>query len=121
MSVIVHIINDKIKIIYMSIYFLSLFQAKLIEFNPLKATSVTLPAGAVFVISNSLVEVNKADSSNFNVRVVECRLATQVNNMVMHPGTPSTLPMLRLLSSKAQRFLKTIQTLPCWYSLDSSH
>ena len=86
MSVIVHIINDKIKIIYMSIYFLSLFQAKLIEFNPLKATSVTLPAGAVFVISNSLVEVNKADSSNYNVRVVECRLATQVRQHGDAPG-----------------------------------
>ena len=37
---------------------------------------------------------------------------------------PWTLPMLRLLSSTAQgckRFLKTFQTLSCWYSLDSSH
>ena len=34
-----------------------------------------------------------------------------------------TLPMLRLLSSKSirmKRFLKTIQTLSCWYSLESS-
>ena len=31
-----------------------------------------------------------------------------------------TLPMLRLLSSKAQGILKNILTLSCWYSLDSS-
>ena len=31
-----------------------------------------------------------------------------------------TLPMLKLLSSNTQRFLKTIETLSCWYSLDNS-
>ena len=31
-----------------------------------------------------------------------------------------TLPMLRLPSSRMQIFLKNIQTLSCWYSLDSS-
>ena len=56
--------------------------AKLIEFNPLHATDVTLPKGATFVIANSLAQVNKADSSGgskYNVRVAECRLATKVN------------------------------------------
>ena len=56
--------------------------AKLIEFNPLRATDVTLPEGATFVIANSLAQVNKADSSGgskFNVRVAECRIATRVN------------------------------------------
>ncbi|KAK3098589.1 hypothetical protein FSP39_021040 [Pinctada imbricata] len=52
--------------------------AKLIEFNPLRATDVVLPDGAVFVISNSCVESNKAAASHFNIRVVECRLATQI-------------------------------------------
>ena len=55
--------------------------AKLIEFNPLRATDVTLPEGATFVIANSLAQVNKADSSGgskFNVRVAECRIATKV-------------------------------------------
>lgn len=37
-----------------------------------------LPDGAVFVIANSCVEMNKAASSHFNIRVVECRLATKV-------------------------------------------
>jgi N-acetylgalactosamine kinase len=52
--------------------------AKLIEFNPLTATNVKLPDGARFVIVNSLAESNKAAGSEFNQRVVECRLATKV-------------------------------------------
>lgn len=57
---------------------LFVFQAKLIEFNPIRATDVTLPNGAVFVISNSCVEMNKAATDHFNIRVAECRLAAQV-------------------------------------------
>ncbi|GAB1600399.1 N-acetylgalactosamine kinase-like isoform X1 [Argonauta hians] len=53
-------------------------QAKLISFNPLSATNVHLPSGVVFVVSNSCVEMHKAATSNFNIRVVECQLATQV-------------------------------------------
>ncbi|KAE8617825.1 hypothetical protein XENTR_v10009206 [Xenopus tropicalis] len=52
--------------------------AKLIEFSPLRSTDVKLPAGAVFVIANSCVEMNKAATSHFNIRVMECRLATKV-------------------------------------------
>ncbi|VDI51374.1 N-acetylgalactosamine kinase [Mytilus galloprovincialis] len=52
--------------------------AKLIEFNPLKSTDVELPEDVVFVISNSCVELNKAATSHFNIRVVECRLASQI-------------------------------------------
>uniref|UniRef100_A0A131Y3H5 Putative galactokinase n=1 Tax=Ixodes ricinus TaxID=34613 RepID=A0A131Y3H5_IXORI len=52
--------------------------AKLIEFNPLKTTSVALPKGATFVVANSCVEMNKAATSHYNVRVVECQLAALV-------------------------------------------
>ncbi|XP_029910584.1 N-acetylgalactosamine kinase [Myripristis murdjan] len=52
--------------------------AKLIEFQPLRATDVKLPDGVVFVISNCCVEMNKAASSHFNIRVVECRIATKM-------------------------------------------
>lgn len=52
--------------------------AKLIEFNPIRATDVKLPSGAVFVIANSCVEMNKAATAHFNIRVVECRLATKI-------------------------------------------
>ena len=55
-----------------------MFQAKLIEFNPVRSTDVRLPEGAVFVISNCLRELNKASTSHYNTRVAECRLATQV-------------------------------------------
>lgn len=52
--------------------------AKLIEFQPLKATDVKLPEGVVFVISNCCKEMNKAASSHYNIRVVECRIATKM-------------------------------------------
>eukprot|EP00066_Takifugu_rubripes_P004408 XP_003967762.1 PREDICTED: N-acetylgalactosamine kinase [Takifugu rubripes] len=53
-------------------------KAKLIEFKPLRATDVKLPDGAVFVISNCCVEMNKAATSHFNIRVVECRIAAKM-------------------------------------------
>ncbi|EDW19512.1 N-acetylgalactosamine kinase [Drosophila mojavensis] len=52
--------------------------AQHIEFHPkLKGTPVTLPAGSCFVVANSLVQKRKAASSDYNERVVECRLATR--------------------------------------------
>jgi len=53
-------------------------KAKSIEFNPLRARNINLPEGACFVVSNSCVSMNKAASSHFNQRVVECRIAAQV-------------------------------------------
>jgi galactokinase len=50
----------------------------LISFNPLKTQDVTLPVGSAFVVTHSLTEVNKAATDHFNIRVSECRLATQV-------------------------------------------
>ncbi|XP_030354031.1 N-acetylgalactosamine kinase isoform X2 [Strigops habroptila] len=52
--------------------------AKLIKFSPLRATDVRLPSGAAFVIANSCVEMNKAATSHYNIRVMECRLATKL-------------------------------------------
>ncbi|XP_043350553.1 N-acetylgalactosamine kinase isoform X5 [Dermochelys coriacea] len=52
--------------------------AKLIEFSPLRATDVRLPSGAAFVIANSCVEMNKAATSHYNIRVMECRLAAKL-------------------------------------------
>ncbi|KAK2145944.1 hypothetical protein LSH36_645g01059 [Paralvinella palmiformis] len=52
--------------------------AKLIQFNPIRATDINLPPGAVFVISNSCVQMSKAITSHFNTRVMECRLAAKL-------------------------------------------
>lgn len=52
--------------------------AQYIEFNPVRATPVLLPPDAVFIIANSLTEANKAATSDFNLRVVECKIATKV-------------------------------------------
>ncbi|EFN57575.1 hypothetical protein CHLNCDRAFT_57327 [Chlorella variabilis] len=51
--------------------------AKMVEFNPVRASDVVLPEGAVFVVANSLAISNKAESAvkHYNLRVVECRLA----------------------------------------------
>lgn len=51
--------------------------AQLIDFNPVRATDVQLPAGGSFVIAHSLAESQKAvtAATNYNNRVVECRLA----------------------------------------------
>ncbi|XP_036751031.2 N-acetylgalactosamine kinase isoform X4 [Manis pentadactyla] len=63
---------------------MSLSKAKLIEFSPLRATDVKLPSEAVFVIANSCVEMNKAATSHFNIRVTECRLAAKL--LAKHKG-----------------------------------
>ncbi|XP_057416080.1 galactokinase-like [Lotus japonicus] len=54
--------------------------AELIDFNPIRATDVQLPAGGTFVIAHSLAESQKAvtAATNYNNRVVECHLASIV-------------------------------------------
>jgi len=70
--------------------------AKLIEFNPLRDTSMKLPKNAVFVISHSLAEMNKAATADFNCRVVECRIACQVRNILFFlSSTPTILPVIK--------------------------
>lgn len=51
--------------------------AELIDFNPIRASDVQLPSGGTFVIAHSLAESQKAvtAATNYNNRVVECRLA----------------------------------------------
>lgn len=73
-----------------NLFSISIFcQAKLIEFQPLRATDVKLPGGAVFVISNCCREMNKAASSHYNIRVVECRIATKVRRLCLVGPLPS--------------------------------
>ncbi|KAG8225847.1 hypothetical protein J437_LFUL004776 [Ladona fulva] len=58
--------------------------AKFIDFQPLRCHDVRLPRDAAFVIAHSLVTINKAAGSEYNTRVVECRLAAQV--IAKHEG-----------------------------------
>lgn len=52
--------------------------AQYITWNPLRATPVTLPEEATFVVAHSLAEANKAATNDFNRRVIECRLAAKI-------------------------------------------
>ncbi|KAL4519598.1 hypothetical protein Ndes2526B_g01820 [Nannochloris sp. 'desiccata'] len=54
--------------------------AQHVEFNPVRATEVVLPANSCYVIANSLTVSNKAEGAEgrYNLRVVECRLASAV-------------------------------------------
>ncbi|CAB3239666.1 unnamed protein product [Arctia plantaginis] len=52
--------------------------AQYITWQPLKATPVTLPANAVFIVAHSLAKLNKAATNDYNRRVTECRLAAKI-------------------------------------------
>ncbi|KDD77147.1 hypothetical protein H632_c8p0 [Helicosporidium sp. ATCC 50920] len=56
----------------------TLGSAKLISFDPVRASDVPLPNGATFVVANSLAVSNKAEAATgrYNMRFVECRLAS---------------------------------------------
>ena len=62
-----------------------------IQFNPLRVTAVQLPAGGVFVISNSFYQAPKAVTAakGYNLRVVEGRLAAKL--VAKHFGLPRFL------------------------------
>jgi len=49
-----------------------------IDFRPLVATPIKLPSNALFAVLHSGVEMNKAQTTYYNERVVECRLAAQI-------------------------------------------
>ncbi|GAA0170876.1 carbohydrate kinase [Lithospermum erythrorhizon] len=73
--------------------------AKLIDFNPIRATDVQLPAGGTFVIAHSLAQSEKAVTAavNYNNRVVECRIAASI--------------LAIKLGMKPQEAISTIKTL----------
>lgn len=68
--------------------------AQFIEFHPeLKASPIILPQNACFVVANSLAPKNKAASSDFNERVVECRLAARF--IAKHKQLPNWHELIR--------------------------
>lgn len=60
--------------------------AQFIEWDPLTATPISLPSDAHFVIANSLTKANKAATSDFNQRVIECQLGCKI--LAKHANLP---------------------------------
>ncbi|KAE9453270.1 hypothetical protein C3L33_14820, partial [Rhododendron williamsianum] len=74
--------------------------AELIDFNPVHATDVPLPPGGSFVIAHSLAESNKAvtAATNYNNRVVECRLAAIVLSIKLGMEPQEAISKVKTLS-----------------------
>ncbi|XP_073050386.1 galactokinase-like [Primulina eburnea] len=74
--------------------------AALIDFNPIRATEVQLPVGGTFVIAHSLAESQKAvtAATNYNNRVVECRLASIVLGIKLGLKPEEAIAKIRTLS-----------------------
>ncbi|XP_073308911.1 galactokinase-like [Primulina huaijiensis] len=74
--------------------------AALIDFNPIHATEVQLPAGGTFVIAHSLAESQKAvtAATNYNNRVVECRLASIVLGIKLGMKPEEAIANIKTLS-----------------------
>ncbi|KVH96422.1 Galactokinase [Cynara cardunculus var. scolymus] len=74
--------------------------AELIDFNPIRATDVQLPAGGSFVIAHSLAESQKAvtAATNYNNRVVECRLASVVLGIKLGMEPQEAISKVKTLS-----------------------
>ncbi|CAN4091707.1 unnamed protein product [Withania somnifera] len=74
--------------------------AELIDFNPIRATDVQLPAGGTFVIAHSLAESQKAVTAaiNYNNRVIECRLAAIVLGIKLGMEPQEAISSVKTLS-----------------------
>lgn len=82
--------------------------AMLIDFNPLRFAPVTLPENALFAVIHSGEALNKAATSQYNERVVECRLAAQIIAKVCEL---ESWKEIRTLGEVAQRLQKTAQEM----------
>ncbi|CAL5394646.1 unnamed protein product [Camellia sinensis] len=73
---------------------------ELIDFNPIRATDVQLPAGGSFVIAHSLAESQKAVTAaiNYNNQVVECRLAAIVLGIKLGMKPQEAISKVKTLS-----------------------
>ncbi|KAK4770883.1 hypothetical protein SAY87_031415 [Trapa incisa] len=74
--------------------------AELIDFNPIRVTDVQLPTGGTFVIAHSLAESQKAvtAATNYNNRVVECRLAAIVLGIKLGMKPEEAISKVKTLS-----------------------
>jgi N-acetylgalactosamine kinase len=83
--------------------------AKLVDFNPVRATDVKLPDGAAFLIGNCLAVSQKAVTAHdrYNLRVVECRLASIV--LAMELGVSNTEALEYSTLSQVQKLIGTLE------------
>ncbi|VDM40122.1 unnamed protein product [Toxocara canis] len=78
--------------------------AMLIEFNPLQWTAVKLPDEALFAVVHCGATLNKAATSHYNQRVVECRIAAQ---MIAKLSGVEDWKMIRTLGELARKLDKS--------------
>ena len=83
--------------------------AKLVDFNPVRASDVKLPDGAAFLIGNCLAVSNKAVTAHerYNLRVMECRLASIVLAMKLGKSREEALEYSTL--SQVQKLIGTLE------------
>ena len=76
-----------------------------IDFFPLRVKSVSLPKGYAFVISHSLVKATKSTEvrAQYNLRVVECRLACALATQALTKRTGIALRPKRLSDLAPER------------------
>ena len=83
--------------------------AKLVDFNPVRASDVKLPEGAAFLIGNCLAVSQKAVTAHdrYNLRVVECRLASIVLAMELGVSQAEALGYSTL--SEVQKLIGSLE------------
>eukprot|EP00164_Ancoracysta_twista_P011034 GFYU01016857.1.p1 GENE.GFYU01016857.1~~GFYU01016857.1.p1 ORF type:complete len:494 (-),score=118.76 GFYU01016857.1:53-1468(-) len=86
--------------------------AKQIDFNPLRCTDVQLPNGVAFVIANSAVESLKqvTAATNYNRRVLECRLGAMILSKTLNAGDWRTIRILGNVQKESKLTLADMVT-----------
>jgi N-acetylgalactosamine kinase len=89
-----------------------------VDFSPLNAYTVQLPSNALFAVLHSGVTANKAANNLYNQRVVECRIAAQVNSK-LKPSYKSLLDFVQKIgglklnelaeNSPSERFARSVE------------
>ncbi|VDN55077.1 unnamed protein product [Dracunculus medinensis] len=77
--------------------------ALLIEFNPLRSEKIYLPENAHFAVLHSGRMLSKAASSQYNERVVECRISAQIIAKKKGISDWKSIRTLGILAKKLER------------------
>ncbi|CAJ0957927.1 unnamed protein product, partial [Mesorhabditis belari] len=82
-----------------------------IDFNPLTTRLVKLPGNALFVVLHSGDYLNKASSSQYNERVIECRVAAQFLGKFLELPNWKSMRRLREIQEKSGKTLEELLQL----------